>query len=201
MTVGNVAAGARLLTSPDVSTAIAEAPAGVYNLDPSHASVTWRVAHLGLSLYTGRFDKISGALTLDPANPIASKLETAIAANSVSTGHRDGQGQAGFDAKIAKDALGAETHPTIKFVSASAVRATPNSGTITGDLTLNGVTKPVTLDVTYNGGRKHPFNGRYVVGFSGETTIKRSEFGVDDWAMAVGDDVQILIQVEFVQQQ
>jgi polyisoprenoid-binding protein YceI len=200
VTLGQVVAGARLAAAPGVSTAIADAPAGAYKMDAGHASVTWRVAHMGLSLYTGRFERMAGVLTLDPQNPVLSKIETTIEAKSVSTGHRDAQGQASFDAKIAKDAFGAETHPQIKFVSTSAVKKSDTAGTVTGDLTFNGVTKSVSMDVTFNGGRTHPFYNVYAIGFSGQTSIKRSEFGVTNWAGAVGDDVQILIEAEFLHQ-
>lgn len=200
VTLGQVVAGARLAASPGVSTTVAAAPSGAYKLDAGHASVTWRVAHMGLSLYTGRFERVAGTLTLDPNNPVLSKIDATIEAKSVSTGHRDAQGQASFDAKIAKDAFNADTHPQIRFVSTSAVRKSDTTGVVNGDLTLNGVTKSVTMDVTFNGGRMHPFYNVYAIGFSGQTTIRRSDFGVTTWAGAVGDEVQILIETEFQHQ-
>jgi polyisoprenoid-binding protein YceI len=203
VTLQDIMAGAQLAASGGVAgvdTDVAKAPAGAYRMDSSHANVTWRVSHLGLAMYTGRFDRMSGTLNFNPQDPTASSIDAAIEAGSVSTRHRDPQGQASFDAKIAKDAFGADAHPTIRFVSTGATRAAGNTGTVTGNLTLNGVTKPITLNVTYNGGRVHPFSKAYVIGFSAHTTIKRSAFGVDDWAVAVGDDTQILIEAEFIHQ-
>jgi polyisoprenoid-binding protein YceI len=118
---------------------------------------------------------------------------------SVSTGLRNAAGELAFDKKIA-EALGAPTHAQIAFRSTALTRLSPTTGTITGDLTLNGVTKPVTLNATFGGGRTHPFNQRYLLGFAATGQIKRSDFGVTNWAGAVGDIVQLSIETEFVHQ-
>ncbi|MBY0420668.1 MAG: YceI family protein [Parvularculaceae bacterium] len=199
-----VPAGARQGATPPAAPAFpapskdpAAAPAGAYNLDPNHTSVVWRVAHIGVSMYQARFDKIAGALVFDPKNPAASKVDVTIDATSVSTGHRDAEGKASFDQKIAEQALGAAKNPTIRFVSKSATRTGPAAGAVTGNLTLNGVTRPTTLDVVFNGGLVHPFSKSYVIGFSARGKIKRSDFGIMNWAGAVGDEVEIAIETEF----
>jgi polyisoprenoid-binding protein YceI len=183
-----------------VNPSFAAAPAGDYALDLGHTSVLFRVSHLGLSMYTGRFSAIEGTLTVDPKTPTNSKVSISIDANSVDTGHRDAQGGRSFDTKIAKDAFGAEANPKITFVSTSLTQSSPTTGQMAGNLTLNGVTKPVTFDVTFYGGQPMRFaGGRYGVGFAAKATIKRSEFGVEDWIPVVGDDTQIIVESEFIQ--
>lgn len=183
-----------------VSSNFAAAPAGDYALDLGHTSVLFRLSHLGLSMYTGRFAAIEGTLTVNPTTPTASRVSIAIDAASVDTGHRDAQGGRSFDEKIAKDALGAGAHPKITFVSTSLTQATPTTGQMTGNLTLNGVTRPVTFDVSFYGGQPLRFaGGRYGLGFSAKAKIKRSEFGVEDWLPFIGDETEIIVETEFVQ--
>jgi polyisoprenoid-binding protein YceI len=182
-----------------VSVNPAEAPAGAYALDARHASVLWRVRHLGIGLYTARFDTFSGALNFNPQNPAASTLDVSIAANSVSTGLVNQQGERAFDREIAQ-AFGAQAHPAITFVSRTIEVTGPTSGLITGDLSLNGQTHPVTLEASFHGGRFVQLRGKHVIGFSGRTIIRRSQWGVNNWTMFVGDEVEILVDAEFIQQ-
>lgn len=180
-------------TAPAISTDPATAPAGLYRLDPGHASVTWRVSHLGMSMYTARFDRVSADLTFNPTDLAASSVTVVIDAASVSTGHRNADGEAAFDTKVANEALRAATNPQIRFQSTAVVRTGPTTGQITGDLTLNGQTRPVTLEASFYGHRANIFTGRHMMGFSARTTIKRSEWGVANWAGPVGDDVEIIV--------
>lgn len=186
-----VLVGSPSLGHAQVTKDVAATPAGKYDLDPAHTSVTWRVRHLGISNYTARFDKISGSLTIDPKAPEASMLTVSIDPKSVSTG------LPAFDAKLAKDAFGADAHPAITFVSGKVNQTGPDTAFVTGNLTLKGVTKPVTLEVTWNGGLFSKFAQGHVIGFSAKGALKRSDFGVTNWAGAVGDDVELLIEAEF----
>lgn len=174
-----------------------EAPAGTYEIDNSHTSVLWRVSHFGLSMYTGRFNIVRGTLDFDPARPEASRLTVTIDANSVDTGFRALGRAEDFDGKIARDAFGAEANPTITFVSTGATRTGANTGRVTGDLTLNGVTRPATLEVTFYGTKVNPFSQRPMLGFAARGVIDRTQWGVDDWAGAVGNEVEIVIESEF----
>lgn len=180
-----------------VSTDVAAAPAGAYALDPTHTSVVWRVRHLGVTMYTARFDKAAGTVNLDPRDPTKSSVDVTVDIASVSTGHRDAQGEASFDKKIA-DTLGVAGTPQARFVSTAVTRTSATTGTVTGNLTLNGQTKPLTLNVTFGGGRTHPFAQRYVVGFSATGAFKRSDFGITQWAGSVGDEVTLLIESEMI---
>jgi polyisoprenoid-binding protein YceI len=183
--------------APVIADAPIDAPSGAYALDPAHARVTWRVMHLGLSGYVGRFETISGALELNAQEPTQSKVQITIDARSLSTGHKDKPGAEPFDTEIARKVLGAEAHPMITFVSTGAQRTGPRTGRLTGDLSFNGVTRPATLDVVFNDARLVLLTGKHTAGFSAATTIQRSEWGADDWTAFVGDAVDIQIEAEF----
>ena len=173
---------------------VAAAPEGAYVLDPAHASVNWSLSHSGLSFYTARFDGISGALDFNPDAPTASKLDVRIDPNSVSTGDPD------WDNKLATDGkyFDGNTFSEIRFVSTSAVKTSDNTGQVTGDLTLKGVTLPVTLDVTYNGAGKSFGHPGATLGFSAIGKIKRSDWGMTTLTnFGIGDEVTLRIEAEF----
>lgn len=191
-----VAPGA--LPQPEgTSQAPADHPAGAYALDPAHASVLWRVRHNSVGLFTARFDRIAGTLTFDPQNPTASTITASVDAASVSTGVRNAAGALAFDGEVAR-ALGAETTPQITFTSRRIERLDATTGLIEGDLSLNGVTRPVTLQVSFHGGRFVQIRQKHVLGFAARGVIRRSDFGVTRWAPFVGDEVEILIDAEFI---
>jgi polyisoprenoid-binding protein YceI len=170
------------------------APEGAYVLDPAHASVNWSLSHSGLSFYTARFDDISGGLDFNPEDPTASRLDIRIDPISVSTGDPKWDETLGTDGKY----FDGETYPEIRFVSTSSVKITDSAGTVTGDLTLRGVTKPVTLDVTYNGSGKSFGHPGATLGFSATAKIKRSNWGMSYLTnFGIGDDVTLKIQAEF----
>jgi polyisoprenoid-binding protein YceI len=179
----------------------AEAPAGAYTLDSRHASVLWRIRHMGLGLFTARFDTLSGTLNFDPAHPENSSINVTIAANSVNTGVLNADGQRAFDHEIANNVLGAEANPNITFVSRSIQLTGPTTGLITGDLTLHGQTHPVTLEASFEGGRFVQFFGKHVIAFSGRTMIDRSQWGASFANPVIngttGNMVEILIAAEF----
>lgn len=170
-------------------TDLAQAPAGTWTLDKRHASLTLKVVHFGTSHYTFRFAQgaIDGSYVYDPAKPLDTKVSITIDAAAVDTGLPDFNKEIGTDPKF----FDAGKYPKITFVSTKL-----EPGKMTGDLTFRGVTKPVTLDVTYNGYAKTPF-GSQIMGFSGKGTIKRSDFGFTHLKGIVGDDVDLLIEVEF----
>lgn len=170
------------------------APDGSYVLDPAHASVVWSVKHAGLSNYTARFDKVSGALTFDSENPENSRVDIRIDPSSVSTGDSD------FDDEIATkfSYFDANTFPQIRFVSTDILKTGNNTGEISGDLTFRGTTLPVTLDTIFNGAGKSIGHKGKTLGFSAKSRIKRSGFGMDNlFAFGVGDEVSVVIEAEF----
>ena len=176
---------------------VARVTAGTYNTDPGHTLIGWRVSHFGFNDYFGIFGDSTGTLTLDPTKPNAAKVDITIPVSKVVTasagltGHllragRDG-GKADFFGPAPADA---------KFVSTNVVASGTNAR-ITGNLTLNGVTKPVILDATFSGAGANPFNKKPTIGFHGTTTIKRSEFGLAYGIPVVSDEVKLDISVAF----
>jgi polyisoprenoid-binding protein YceI len=168
----------------------AQAPAGHYVLDPRHASVTARVLHMGLSHFTMRLDHVEASYDYDPAQPTASKIAVTIDAHSLDVG------DPGVSKQFAGEFLDADQHPQITFNSTAIQSTGPGHGVMNGDLTFRGVTKPVALDVIYNGTESGMIGGRRM-GFSATAVIKRSDFGSSAWQGAVGDDVQLVIEAEF----
>jgi polyisoprenoid-binding protein YceI len=169
----------------------AKVPAGSYALDKRHASLTVRIVHMGFSHYTMRFNGLDGSFTYDPANWQATKATFTVDPKSVDTD------DAAFNKQIA-GYFEADKYPTISFVSTN-IQGQDGKGTMTGDLTFHGVTKPVTLDVTFAGAGHGvaPIGTR--LGFSGSTQIKRSDFGLSNFVLNqfTGDDVDVIFEVEF----
>lgn len=182
-----------------------EPPAGQYHLDPSHARLIFSVSHLGFSEYTAFFRKLEAELTFDPAAPEKMALVARVDAGSVETLYPDPAFD--FNAVIAGESfLDAAKFPEIGFTS-TRVRVTgPHQAAVTGDLTLHGVTKPVTLQVRYNGGYAgHPLDpGGARIGFSAEGALFRSDFGMafgipaPGTTIGVGDLVAVRIEAEFL---
>jgi polyisoprenoid-binding protein YceI len=176
------------------------APAGAYELDKTHASITWRVKHLGLSMYTARFTSFDSEITLDPKTPTNSSVTVTIDPNSVRTDFPFPEKE-DFDKVVAERFLAAKEHPAISFRSTALKATGPTTGQLTGDLTMRGVTRPVTLDVTLNGAMEHPFRKVPVLGFSARGNLKRSEFGDKELLGPIGDDVELLIEAEYFKKQ
>lgn len=175
-------------------------PAGVYAIDKAHTSVTFRVSHLGFSRYTARFAAVDGKLTFDPAAPAAMKVEARIDPRSLELNAPP----AGFhDQMMGKGFFDAVSFPAITFRSTRVQPTSASTAKVTGDFTLHGVTRPVTLDVTYNGGWPANAMDGARVGFSAHGVIKRSAFGMGAGVpapgsnMGVGDDVEVMIETEF----
>ncbi|MFC3784981.1 polyisoprenoid-binding protein YceI [Sphingopyxis italica] len=173
--------------------------AGTYAADPGHTMVVWEVDHLGFSKYTGIFGDVTGTLVIDPANPAAAKVDVTIPVAKVTTasaGLTSHLLRAGKDGGKA-DFFGANPADA-KFVSTSVV-LDGDEAKVTGNLTLNGVTRPVTLDVDFHGAGVG-MNKKETVGFEAETTIKRSDFGVSMGIPYVSDAVELEIHAAFEKQ-
>lgn len=175
--------------------------AGTYTADAAHTMVVWEVDHLGFSKYTGIFGDVTGTLVLDPKNPAASKVDVTIPVSKVTTA------SAGLTSHLLRagkdggkpDFFGA-TPADAKFVSTSVVLdGDGDEAKVTGNLTLNGVTKPVTLDVDFHGAGVG-MNKKETVGFQAETTIKRSDFGISMGIPYVSDAVELEIHAAFEKQ-
>ena len=173
----------------------AEVQSGEYKLDPDHGKITWSVNHLGFSTYVGQFVNVQADLTLDTANPANSRLTATIPLTDVDSNSD------GLNAHLqTPDFFDTANHPMATFVSRSITvdADDPTEATVVGDLTLRGVTRPVTMEVEFN--QAGQAMGAYKAGFDGEAVIKRSEFGIDFALPALGDEVKLHIEGEFVRQ-
>ena len=174
----------------------AQIQAGTYAVDPGHTQVGWRVSHMGFSNYAGGFSDVSGTLELQPKNPAAAKLSVKIPVASVTT----------TSAKLTDELKGdqwldAAKFPDMTFVSTKVAPEGKDRAKVTGNLTLHGVTKPVTLDVTLVGAGVNPLSKKVTVGFEASGTLKRSEFGVKTYVPLIGDDLHLTIAGAFERQE
>jgi polyisoprenoid-binding protein YceI len=170
-----------------------------YEIDPAHFSIGFLTHHIGYENVLGMFLKGSGSFQFDEQARAVKGIEVTIEAESVFTNHerRD-------EHLRSSEFLDADDNPEIRFVGTEAKATGENTGVVTGDLTLRGVTKPVGLEVTLNKIGPYPFGDGppYVVGISARGKIKRSEFGMtyaveNGW---VGDEVELIIEFEAIRQ-
>jgi polyisoprenoid-binding protein YceI len=178
-------------------------PAGTYTTDPAHTRLWFIVDHLGFSRFMALFTKVEATLQFDPDRPETMSVKAIVDVSSLET-HNPSKDYNFNDIVSGEDLLNAPAHPEATFVSTKVELTGANRANVTGDLTLNGVTKPVTFTASYNGGWGHmpmdPMGAR--AGFSLKTTIKRSDFGIDFGVpepgskMGVGDEVQIFVETE-----
>jgi polyisoprenoid-binding protein YceI len=163
-----------------------------YSVDPDHSGLGFKISHLGLSWVHGRFDDLSGRFTLDRRNPANCSFELSAKTGSVDTNNRKRD-----DHLRSPDFFNARQFPAITFKS-TRVRPAKDGFEVTGDLTLHGVTHPVTF--LLSGGKTAEFpRGVHRTGFSAELSVKRSEFGITKFAGAVGDNVYLEVSFEGTQ--
>lgn len=169
-----------------------------YQIDPTHSSVTFKVKHLAISSVPGRFGELSGTFSFDPAKIEASKAQATLSVSSINTmdAKRD-------DHLKGPDFFDASKYPSITFKTNKVDKVSDAAFKAHGDLTIHGVTKPVTLDVTYGGSAKDPW-GKERAAFEARTVINRKDFGltwnktIETGGLVVGDEVQIALEIEGV---
>ena len=203
LTVAPFTASAKPAHAPAApKTATQALPAGEYSLDKPHASLTFTVSHMGFSHYTARFTSFDAHMTLDPAHPEKAQLTATIDPLSLEL---NAPPQGFHDELVGKDWLDARLTPQWMFKSTKIVKTGAKTAKVIGDFTMHGVTKPVTLEVTFNGG--YPglagMDPHARIGFSAHGVLKRSDFGVKAGIPAPGtnlgvsDEVTIAIESEF----
>ena len=188
-----IAFAALALLGTPVHAAPPTAKAGTYTIDPHHTQIIFEIRHMGLSTFYGRFGAVSGTLTFDPATPEKSTLSATVDMTNIQT-HVDE-----LDKELRDDVFHAEKFPTATFTGTQIVKTGDNTGTLTGNLTLAGVTKPVTLDATFEGGGASPLSAGYAMGFKATAMIRRTDFGITGmgWEPFVSDDVNLIIEATF----
>lgn len=176
----------------DTVIAVQNVKNGHYKIDPYHTQVLFSVSHFGFTNYSGSFSDISGVLTLNPKNIEKSKLDIQIPIASIQTTSskltQELQDPDWFDAK---------QYPTAHFVSTHTVKTGEKTADVTGNLTLHGITKPVTLHIVYIGAGVNPLNKAYTVGFQITGKINRGDFGIKTYLPKVGDEVDLTIAAAF----
>lgn len=189
---------------PSRAAALAQnVPAGEYRLDKGHSSLIFRVSHLGFSSYTARFTRFDAQLRFDPRNLAATQLTATVDARSIETDYPDPQYDFNADLK-GEEWLNAARFPEMTFRTTRVEDLGDQAMRVHGELTLRGVTQPVALDATYNGGYVgHPLDPNARIGFSAHGVLRRSDFGISGGIPAagtnlgVGDQVSIIIESEF----
>lgn len=169
-----------------------------YKLDEGHASVIFGISHMGLSLIYGRFNEVKGSYTLDAADPANSKFAFAINAQTIDTNNE------GRDKHLrSADFLSADEFPTITFTSTNVATKEVEGKkvyVVAGDLTMHGVKKEITLDLTLLGEGPGPQGNDHRSGFLSDVRLKRSDFGMTKYVPMVGDEVAVTISFEGVRQ-
>lgn len=168
---------------------------GAYAVEPSHTQLLFSVSHMGFSTYYGQFSKASGSLALDSKTPSKSSFEIHVPVASVSTTSDKLTGELKSSAW-----LDASAFPEITFKSTRVTPTGKGSATVIGNLTLHGVTRPITLHARLVGGGINPLDKKYTVGFDLNGTIRRSDFGVKTYVPLIGDAVTLTIAGVFEKQ-
>jgi polyisoprenoid-binding protein YceI len=166
--------------------------AGTFRVDPAHSKITWAISHFGFSTYMGQFSHVEGGLKLDPKNLGATALDVTVDTPSIGTLNP------ALDTHLkSKDFLDVAQFPTATFHATKVTRTGDRTAEIAGDLTLHGVTHPVSLLATFNQGGRNPVDPTYRLGFAGAAKLKRSDFGIKSYLPVLGDDVTLTIEAEF----
>lgn len=180
-----------------------DVPAGDYKVDKAHTTLIFRVSHMGFSHYTARFRRLDAQLKFDPRNLTATQLTANVDAKSIETDYPDPKYD--FNAELQGEQwLNAAKYPEITFRTTQVEDLGNDALRVHGELTLRGVTKPLVLDATYNGGYAgHPMDPQARVGFSARGMLRRSDFGIAGGIpvagtnLGVGDQVEVTIESEF----
>lgn len=167
-------------------------------IDPDHSVAAFAIRHMGIAMVRGMFHKLSGCIYFDADNVARSTVEAEIEVKSLSTGVRKRD-----EHVLSNEMLDAEKYPTIVFRSTRVVPWGPGRATVHGDLTIHGVTRPVTLEAEHFGPVKSPWGGEVSVGFTATATLNRGDFGVhwgddvlEDGGLVAGKEVEITLDVE-----
>jgi polyisoprenoid-binding protein YceI len=196
-----LAAAAILLTASFSAPALAQSSLvtspsavqpGAYKVEPGHTRMLFAVSHMGFTTWYGDFTGASGTLQLDVAKPANSRLEIKVPTASVTTTNSVLDGEL-----KSADWFDAARYPTITFTSRQVTVTGPGRADVLGDLTLHGVTRPVTLKARFNGAGVNPLDKAYTVGFEVSGHIKRSDFGVSKYVPLIGDDVDLILSAAF----
>jgi polyisoprenoid-binding protein YceI len=168
---------------------------GDYAIEPEHTRVLFAVSHMGFTTWYGEFTKVSGHLFLPPQSAGSSTLEVHIQTASISNNNATLD-----EAMKGADWFDSEKYPDMVFKSTAVTQTGPDTADVAGDLTMHGVTRPVTLKARFNASGINAISLKYTVGFEVSGMIRRSDFGVTAYSALVGDDVRLDISAAFEKQ-
>jgi polyisoprenoid-binding protein YceI len=165
-------------------------------IDPVHSSVSFAVEYMAIAFFKGRFSEVEGTISLDEANPANSSVNAAIAVKSIDISNERLYGH-----MMGDQFFDSEKTPQITFRSTKVEKQDDRHWTIAGDLTMHGITRPVTLATEYQGQAKHPFSGQQRSGFKATTSINRLDWDLkwnallDTGAKYVGEKVDVTLEI------
>lgn len=169
----------------------------VWNVDTAHSSLEFVVKHMMISKAKGNFNSFEAVIEADPEDLTEAKFEFTIDPSSIDTRNKDRD-----DHLRSADFFDVENHPKVTFIVTDIKKKSGNDYDVTGDLTIRGTTKPVNVDVVFEGQSKDPMSGNEVAGFSGKTKFSRKDFGLtwnaalETGGVLVGDEVKVNIEIE-----
>ena len=183
------------LLAPKIDPAATRLAPGDFVLDAAHAALVFRINHLGYSDYVGRFDRFEASLSGDAAAPAQAQVAALIDMSSLNIANPE------FAAELmGPDWFDAAAHPQALFRSTAIELTGDSTAQIRGDLTLRGITRPISLSAKLNGSAYDPLRRADVIGFSASTRINRSDFGIDRFSGLLTETVQIEIEAEFIRE-
>ncbi|MFZ5572443.1 MAG: YceI family protein [Thermodesulfobacteriota bacterium] len=179
-----------MLTALAVLGASRPVAARTYTIDPVHSSVVFKISHLGVSQFYGRFNNPAGILEFDEQQPEKSRIEVTVMSKEIDTANEK------RDTHLkSPDFFNIDVYPAIRFVSRQVQKAAERNYLVSGELTFLGVTKPLVVTGTYVGAGKDPWGGNRI-GFETAFTIRRSDFGMNFMPESLGDEVEIIVGIE-----
>jgi len=181
------------LITPKVESDIVRLKAGQYSLDPTHATLLFKIQHLGLSTYVGRFNEFDATLEFDPSNIAAARLNAVIEIDSLDIN----------DEGLKSDLMGRSwfhqaEYPQAIFESIAVQPIGDSEFEFTGTLNWRGKQKPITVSATFHGGANNILSGKYTLGFSAKGSFSRTDFGMDKYVPLVGDEITVEAYAEFL---
>ncbi len=181
------------LITPKVESEIVRLKAGQYSLDPTHATLLFKIQHLGLSTYVGRFNEFDATLEFDPSNIAAARLNAVIEIDSLDINDED----------LKSDLMGRSwfhqaEYPQATFESTAVQPISDSEFEFTGTLNWRGKQNPITVSATFHGGANNILSGKYTLGFSAKGSFSRTDFGMDKYVPLVGDEITIEAYAEFL---
>lgn len=184
--------GCKSFITPNATSDLHKLRPGNYTVDKTHTRVLFKVNHLGLSTYVGRFNDFDATLEFDPDNILASRLEATIDTRSLDLNNEK------LEYRLAGPSwLDSDKYPEAVFTTISVTPLKNSKIKFIGNLTLKGKSNPVEMIVTFNGGSDNLLSGHYTIGFSAVGHFKRTDFGISRYTSVVGDTIEIEVHTEF----